>query len=100
MEKLEEMNQEFKRHVSSLDRSNDEHKRLARKREKELEQVTHEFEHNVKNASTLHNKVSTVFSLLQRREGASDRCSVSFSAPNKMLKSALYVSRMRHSPKN
>ncbi|CAF0728780.1 unnamed protein product [Adineta steineri] len=55
-EKVEEMNQELKRHISLLERSNEEYKRLARKREHEVEQVKSEFETNVKNASTLNNK--------------------------------------------
>ncbi len=40
-----------------LERSIDEHKRLVRKREKELEQIKNEFEHNILNSSSLSNKV-------------------------------------------
>ena len=57
MERYEETNQECQRHISVLERSIDEHKRLLRKREKELEQLKNEFEHNVLNASSLTNKV-------------------------------------------
>ncbi len=51
------MNEELKQHISILERSNDEHKRVTRKREKELDQIKNEFEHNIKNASSLSNKV-------------------------------------------
>jgi hypothetical protein len=40
-----------------LERAIEEHKRLVRKREKELEQIKNEFENNVLNASSLTNKV-------------------------------------------
>jgi hypothetical protein len=64
------LNQELKRHVSILERSSDEHKRLVRKREKELEQVKNEFEQNVKNASSLGTKVFYIqihFSILNNK---------------------------------
>jgi phage shock protein A len=61
--RYEETNQECQRHSSILERSIEEHKRLVRKREKELEQVKNEFEHNVLNASSLNNKVFIVFML-------------------------------------
>ena len=51
------MNQELKRHISLLERSNDEHKRSSRKREKELDQVKNEIEHNLKSSSSLTEKV-------------------------------------------
>lgn len=57
MEKVEEMNQELKRHVSALERSNEEHKRLVRKREKELDQVKNDLELNISNSVTLNHKV-------------------------------------------
>ncbi|CAF4993733.1 unnamed protein product [Rotaria sp. Silwood1] len=56
MQKLEEINQELKLHISLLERSIEEHKHLIRKREKELEQVKNEFEHNIFNVSSLSNK--------------------------------------------
>jgi predicted transcriptional regulator len=59
------MNQELKRHISLLERSNDEHKRAARKREKELEHVKNEMEYNVKNASSLSNKVLILFGFFE-----------------------------------
>ncbi len=40
-----------------LERSIEEHKRLVRKREKELEQINNEFENHVLSASSLTNKV-------------------------------------------
>ncbi|CAF5136421.1 unnamed protein product, partial [Rotaria sp. Silwood1] len=40
------MNQELKRRISILERSNDEYKRLIRKREKEHEQIKNEYENN------------------------------------------------------
>jgi predicted RNase H-like nuclease (RuvC/YqgF family) len=61
--KFEEINQEFKRHTSMLERSIDEHKRLVRKREKELDQVKNEFDHTVLNTSSLTNKVIRIFDL-------------------------------------
>ena len=59
------MNQEFKRHVSTLERSNDEHKRLVRKREKELDQMKTEFEQNMTSVTGLNHKVclEEIFSL-------------------------------------
>jgi hypothetical protein len=51
------MNQELKEHITILERSNEEHKRIARKREKDLDQMTNECEHNIKNASSLTTKV-------------------------------------------
>jgi hypothetical protein len=59
------MNQELKRHIALLERSTDDYKRLARKRENELEQVKTEFENNVKNASSLNNKVFCSISILK-----------------------------------
>ncbi|CAF3911189.1 unnamed protein product [Rotaria sp. Silwood1] len=56
LQKLEEINQELKLHISLLERSIEKHKRLIRKREKELEQVKNEFEHNIFNVSSLSNK--------------------------------------------
>ncbi|CAF4275296.1 unnamed protein product [Adineta steineri] len=53
MEKFEETNQEFKRHVSILERSIEEHKQLLRTREKELEQIKDEFEHTMLNSTPL-----------------------------------------------
>ena len=58
------MNQELKRHMSIVERSNDEHKRLLRKREKEFGQVKNEFEINLKNTSSLSNKVFIQFLIL------------------------------------
>ncbi|CAM2700904.1 unnamed protein product [Rotaria socialis] len=55
-ENAEELNQELKRHISVIERSNDEHKRVLRKRDKELEQVKNDFEQNLKNATILNNK--------------------------------------------
>ncbi|CAF3804598.1 unnamed protein product, partial [Rotaria magnacalcarata] len=55
-ENVEELNQELKRHISVIERSNDEHKRVLRKRDKELEQVKNDFEQNLKNATILNNK--------------------------------------------
>ncbi|CAF4777209.1 unnamed protein product, partial [Rotaria sp. Silwood2] len=46
----------LKTHISLLERSIEEHKRLIRKREKELEQIKNEFEHNILNVSSLSNK--------------------------------------------
>jgi predicted RNase H-like nuclease (RuvC/YqgF family) len=66
LEKFEEANQEYKRHISLLERSIEEHKRLVRKREKELEQVKNEFEHNMLNASSLNNKVFYIFFRLEK----------------------------------
>jgi len=57
LEKIEEINQELKQHISTLERSNEEHKRLVRKRDKELEQIKTELEHNIKNASLFNHKV-------------------------------------------
>ena len=51
------MNQEYKRHISILERSIDEHKRLVRKREKETEQIKNDLENNVLDTSALTNKV-------------------------------------------
>ena len=51
------MNQELKRHLSTLERSNEEHKRLVRKREKEVDQMKAEFEQNITNATSLNHKV-------------------------------------------
>lgn len=51
------MNQELKRHLSTLERSNEEHKRLVRKREKEVDQMKLEFEQNITNATSLNHKV-------------------------------------------
>ncbi|CAF4352358.1 unnamed protein product [Rotaria sp. Silwood2] len=56
LQKFEEINQELKTHISLLERSIEEHKRLIRKREKELEQIKNEFEHNILNVSSLSNK--------------------------------------------
>ncbi|CAF5109189.1 unnamed protein product, partial [Rotaria sp. Silwood1] len=56
LQKFEEINQELKVHISLLERSIEEHKRLVRKREKELEQMRNEFEHNILNVSSLSNK--------------------------------------------
>ncbi|CAF4067543.1 unnamed protein product, partial [Rotaria sordida] len=56
LQKLEEINQELILHISLLERSIEEHKRLIRKREKELEQVKNEFEHKILNVSSLSNK--------------------------------------------
>jgi hypothetical protein len=51
------MNQELKQHITILERTNDEHKRLARRREKEFEQIKNEYENTVQNSSALNNKV-------------------------------------------
>jgi predicted RNase H-like nuclease (RuvC/YqgF family) len=61
LEKFEETHQEFKRHISLLERSIEEHKRLVRKREKELEQIKTDFEHKMLNVSSLNNKVNIIF---------------------------------------
>jgi hypothetical protein len=61
LEKIEEINQELKQHISTLERSNEEHKRLVRKRDKELEQIKTELEHNIKNASLFNHKVFFLF---------------------------------------
>jgi predicted RNase H-like nuclease (RuvC/YqgF family) len=66
--KFEEINQEFKRHTSMLERSIDEHKRLVRKREKELDQVKNEFDHTVLNTSSLTNKVIRIFDLFLNKK--------------------------------
>lgn len=55
------MNKELKQHIAILERSNDEYKRLARKREKELDQTKNDLEINVKNTTLLNNKVLILF---------------------------------------
>jgi len=55
------MNQELKQHITILERSNDEHKRLTRRREKEFEQIKNEYENTVQNSSALNNKVFNQF---------------------------------------
>ncbi|CAF3693774.1 unnamed protein product [Adineta steineri] len=73
LEKFEETNQEFKRHVSILERSIEEHKQLLRTREKELEQIKDEFEHTMLNSTPLNSncaKQDTEISVL-RMENAS-----------------------------
>jgi predicted RNase H-like nuclease (RuvC/YqgF family) len=83
LEKFEEANQEYKRHISVLERSIEEHKRLIRKREKELEQMRKEFEHNTLNASSLNNKV---FSFSHLIISTNILLASFFSVLNKMLK--------------
>jgi len=51
------MNQELKQHITLLERSNDEHKRLSRRREKEFEQIKNEYENTLQNSSSLNTKV-------------------------------------------
>jgi hypothetical protein len=51
------MNEELKQHINILERSNEEHKRVARKREKDFDQMKIEYEHNLKSISTLSHKV-------------------------------------------
>ncbi len=48
------------------ERSIEEHKRLVRKRDKELEQIKNDLEHNVLNASSLSNKVFS-FSFIDKK---------------------------------
>ncbi|CAF0922423.1 unnamed protein product [Adineta ricciae] len=55
-DKVEEMNQELKRHIALLERSNDEYKRLSRKRDHELEQVKNELESSIKSTTILNTK--------------------------------------------
>ena len=57
MEKVDEMNEELKRHVAAVERSNDDQKRLIRKREKELDQVKNDLEINISNSVALNHKV-------------------------------------------
>jgi hypothetical protein len=49
------------------ERSIEEHKRLVRKRDKELEQIKNDFEHNVLNASSLSNKVFSFSSIHKKK---------------------------------
>lgn len=51
------MNHELKQHINILEKSNDEHKRVSRKREKEFDHIRNEYEHNAKDASELNQKV-------------------------------------------
>lgn len=51
------MNHEMKRHISVLERSNEEQQRSIRKREKELEQIKNEYEHHMEDASSLNQRV-------------------------------------------
>jgi len=81
------MNEEYKRHISMLERSIEEHKRLVRKREKELEQIKNEFEHNVLNASSISNKVFFILFQLQKK----NIFLLLFSVQNKMQKSVFFV---------
>lgn len=55
------MNKELKQHITLVERSNDEYKRLVRKREKELEQTKNDLELNIKNSSSLNTKVFISF---------------------------------------
>lgn len=57
MQKFDEINQELKQHISLLERAIEEHKRLVRKREKELEQMKDDFELHTLDFSSLSNKV-------------------------------------------
>jgi hypothetical protein len=51
------MNEELKKHVTILERSNDEYKRGTRKREKDFDQMKTEYEHNLTDLSSLNHKV-------------------------------------------
>jgi hypothetical protein len=53
------MNDELKQHINILERSNDEHKRAARKREKDFDQIKTEYEHNLQTLTTLSHKVTS-----------------------------------------
>ena len=62
------MNRELKQHINILEKSNDEHKRVSRKREKEFDHVRNEYEQNAKDASVLNQKVpSLTFAFVQSR---------------------------------
>lgn len=63
MEKVDEMNEELKRHVAAVERSNDDQKRSIRKREKELDQVKNDLEINISNSVALNHKVRFVFQI-------------------------------------
>ena len=51
------MNQELKQHIHILEKSNDEHKRVSRKREKEFDQIRNEYDRNVRDATESNQKV-------------------------------------------
>jgi len=73
------MNKELKQHVAILERSNEEHKRVTRKREKELEQIKNEYEQTIKNTSSLSSKVFIQFLFKQK-----SNIFIFFSVQNKM----------------
>jgi hypothetical protein len=73
------MNKELKQHVAILERSNEEHKRVTRKREKELEQIKNEYEQTIKNTSSLSSKVFIQFLFQQK-----SNIFIFFSVQNKM----------------
>lgn len=52
------MNRELKQHVTILERANEEYKRMNRKREKELDQIKTEYDHQLKANANFENKVS------------------------------------------
>lgn len=62
LDKFDEINQDLKRHLSVLEKSNEEHKKLIRKRDKELENVRNELEQHISNSVALNHKVFCSFS--------------------------------------
>jgi hypothetical protein len=57
LEKADEFNQELKRHALVLERATDEHKRVIRKRDKELDQLRTDLEKAVSTMAGLTHKV-------------------------------------------
>ncbi|CAF1568878.1 unnamed protein product, partial [Didymodactylos carnosus] len=58
IQKFEEVVHELKRHMILLEKALDEHKRIARKREKELEQVNNDYDDHTKSSALIMSKCS------------------------------------------